>query len=80
MDIGMSELRKMTPAEGMTLYNGEVLSKEIYLGINDSPDNWREITDAEAEAIRAAQEMAPDDPNRPTDADYQAALRRLGVE
>jgi len=76
----MSEFRKMTPSEGMTLFNGEVLSKEIYLGINDSPDNWKEITDAEADAIRAAQEMSPDDPNRPTDADYLAALSRLGVQ
>lgn len=76
----MSELRKMTPSEGMTLYNGEVLTKELYLGCNDSPENWREITDEEAEAIRAAQEMAPDDPNRPTDGDYLAALAKLGVE
>ena len=47
------ELRKITAAEGMTLYNGEVLSKEIYLGVNDSPDNWREIPDSEADTIRA---------------------------
>ena len=57
-----------------------MLSKEIYLGVNDNPENWREITDAEADTIRAAQEMAPDDPNLPTDADYLAALKKLGVE
>lgn len=47
------ELRKVVPSAGMTLYNGEVLSKEIYLGVNDSPDNWREIPDSEADTIRA---------------------------
>lgn len=49
------ELRKLTAAEGMTLYNGEAFGKEVYLGKNDSPDNWQEITDEEAEAIRQAQ-------------------------
>ena len=45
------QLRKLTAAEGMTLYNGETLSKEIYLGKNDKAENWREITDAEAAEI-----------------------------
>lgn len=42
------ELRKLTAAEGMTLYNGSVFGKEVYLGVKDSPENWQEITDAEA--------------------------------
>lgn len=46
------ELRKLTAAEGMTLYNGEAFGKEVYLGANDSPENWLEIPDAEAERIR----------------------------
>jgi hypothetical protein len=46
----------MFAKEGYTLYNGEVLSKEIYLGSTDSPDNWREITDEEAEKIIAERE------------------------
>lgn len=54
------ELRKITAAEGMTLYNGEVLSKELYLGVNDAPENWWEIPDEEAEAIRAEMEKLPD--------------------
>jgi hypothetical protein len=36
--------------EGMVLTNGEVYSSvggSVYLGINDSPDNWREITEEE---------------------------------
>ena len=49
------ELRKLTAAEGHTLYNGEAFGKEVYLGKGDSPENWREIPDAEAEAIQQAQ-------------------------
>ena len=48
------ELRKLTAAEGMTLTNGEAFGKEVYLGVNDSPKNWREITDEEAAAIEQA--------------------------
>lgn len=53
MEISKIELRKLTPAEGMTLTNGEVFGKEVYLGKNDSPENWREIPDSEAEILRA---------------------------
>ena len=60
MDIGMIEstitIRKLTATEGMTLTNGEAYGKEIYLGKNDSPENWHEIPDAEYEEILAAQE------------------------
>lgn len=49
------ELRKLTAAEGMTLYNGRAFGKEVYLGKNDSPENWQEITDAEVEVIQQAQ-------------------------
>ena len=48
------ELRKLTAAEGMTLTNGEAFGKEVYLGKNDSPDNWHEITDEDAAAIEQA--------------------------
>jgi hypothetical protein len=50
------ELTKVTAAEGMWLTNGETYSKEIYLGCNDSIDNWHEITDAEYEEILKKQE------------------------
>lgn len=49
------EIRKLIAAEGMTLYNGESFGKEVFLGSSDSPENWREITDAEAEAIQQAE-------------------------
>lgn len=49
------KIRKLTAGEGMTLYNGEAFGKEVYLGANDSPENWQEIPDAEAERIRSEQ-------------------------
>ncbi len=50
------ELIKITASEDMILTNGEVYSKEIYLGCNDNADNWREITDAEYEEIMKEEE------------------------
>ena len=38
--------------EGYTLTNGEAFGKTIYLGINDSVENWHEITDKEAEELQ----------------------------
>lgn len=52
----MEILRKITASYGMVLTNGETFGKEIYLGVNDSEANWREITDAEYEKIVAEQE------------------------
>lgn len=31
-----------------------IFVETIYLAINDSPDNWREISVAEADAVRAS--------------------------
>ena len=50
------ELIKLTASEGMVLTNGEAYGKEIYLGCNDSPDNWSEITDAKYDEILKEQE------------------------
>ena len=58
MKMTTIELKKITASEGMTLTNGEVYSKEIYLGCNDNPENWYEITDAEAEKRMAEQRRA----------------------
>lgn len=60
MNILTIELKKVTAAECMTLTNGIEFSKEIYLGINDSADNWREITDTEADEIKKT--MLPEEP------------------
>lgn len=45
------ELTKLVASLGMTLTNGESYGKEVYLGKNDSADNWYEITDDEAEKV-----------------------------
>ena len=41
------ELIKLTAGEGMTLTNGETYGKEVYLGVNDSADNWKEIPESQ---------------------------------
>lgn len=43
----------LTPADGMRLTDGETVAEgEVYLGANAAPDAWREVTEAEADAIR----------------------------
>ncbi|MBO5955585.1 MAG: hypothetical protein J6Q10_02160 [Clostridia bacterium] len=56
MEKTVIELTKLTASKGMVLTNGEAYGKEIYLGCNDKPENWREITDAEYDEIRRAVE------------------------
>ena len=50
------EIKKLTASDGHILTNGIGYGKEIYLGKNDSADNWHEITDAEYEVIIAEEE------------------------
>ena len=45
------ELIKLTASEGTILTNGEAYGKEVYLGKNDSADNWHEISLKEYEEI-----------------------------
>ena len=47
---------KLIASDGMTLTNGETYGKEVYLGCNDSADNWQEIPDAEAEELQKVEE------------------------
>lgn len=45
------ELRILTASAGMVLTDGETYSSvggEVYLGVNDNPDNWYEITEEQA--------------------------------
>lgn len=39
---------KLTAAEGMVLTNGETFGTQVFLAPGDSPDNWQEISQAEA--------------------------------
>ena len=51
MEITKIELRKLTASSGMVLTNGEAYGTEIYLGKNDKPENWHEITEEEYQRI-----------------------------
>lgn len=51
-------LTKIEADEGMYLTNGETYGKTIYLGKNDSAENWTEITEAEYEQLMAEKEEA----------------------
>lgn len=55
MKITTIEIKKLVAADGYTLTNGDSFGKEVYLGCNDSPDNWYEITEAEYEEIQKAE-------------------------
>ena len=59
MKKSIIELIKLTASEGMTLTNGETYGKEVYLGCNDSADNWHEITDVQAAELQKQEEETP---------------------
>ncbi len=62
MKMTIIELRKITANDGYVLTNGEIYSKEIYLGVNDSPDNWHEITEEEyAEILKEKEYEVPEE-------------------
>jgi hypothetical protein len=61
----------LTAREGYVYTNGETFSTVIRLGVNDSADNWHEITEEEAERLQS--EEAPEI-DEPTEADYINAL------
>lgn len=44
---------KLTQASDDIVILDRVIGKKIYLASNDSADNWKEITDEEAEALKA---------------------------
>lgn len=55
-----NKLTILTPATGFTLtqssdlieLKSRIFSKKLYLGIHDDPDNYREISDKEAEILQ----------------------------
>lgn len=64
----------LTADNGMKLTNGSSFGSVVCLGVYDSPDNWYEITEAEAEQL-----MAVEDEEATSD-DYEAALAEMGVK
>jgi hypothetical protein len=67
----------LTAAEGMKLTNDSTFASVVRLGKEDDGASWHEITEEEAEA-RQAEDFPTED--EATAEDYQAQLRRLGVE
>lgn len=51
MTIETITTKKLMASEGMTLTNGEVYGKIIYLASSDNEKDYNEITDAEYEEI-----------------------------
>lgn len=43
---------RLIATAGCTLTNGENFGKVVFLGENDTADNWYEITDEDAEALQ----------------------------
>ena len=67
----------LTAREGYVYTNGETFSNVIRLGINDSADNWHEITEEEAERLQNTETPTEEEA---TEADYISALEDLGVK
>ena len=61
--------------EGMMLTDGSSFVTTVCLGKEDDGASWYEITEAEAEELM--NDEATED--KATEADYQAALRDMGV-
>lgn len=55
--IEAEESKILTQAAEVSLQE-RVFSKKLYLAVNDTPDNWKEITDEEAAALKAEEAAA----------------------
>lgn len=51
------EKNVLTAEEGKVLTNGGTYSKQVWLGINDSVNNWMEVDEAEAEEVEAEEAL-----------------------
>ena len=57
MKMSTIQLRKLEPDVGKVLTNGEAYAeKELYLGCNDKPENWHEISVEEYASIKKEME------------------------
>lgn len=48
----------LTSDEDKFLTNGDTYSQKVYLGKNDSPDNWCEVDEIPSEEVTAEQALA----------------------
>ena len=55
----------LSPAVGMRLTDGETVAEgDVFLAVNSAPSAWREVTEAEAEAIIAEAERRAEEEAR----------------
>lgn len=47
----------LTAEEGKVLTNGSTYSKQVWLGINDSVNNWWEVDETDAEEVEDAEAL-----------------------
>jgi hypothetical protein len=73
----MKKREHIEASDGHVLTDGKNYGRRIYLASGLSADGFYEITEAEYEAIMAAEEDE-DNPDRATEEDYRAALRDMG--
>ena len=52
MEQSTINITKLSASDGMMLTNGEVYSKEVYLGCKDSLENWWEIPESQAQEMQ----------------------------
>ncbi len=69
--------RVFTPDNGLWLLNANdrVISNKVYLGVNADSSQWQEITEEEKQSIESTWLLDEE----ATEADYVAALEKLGV-
>ena len=60
MEKTIIKVTKITASDKMYLTNGKTFSKEVYLGVNDSPENWQEISEEEYNKILEKHEIEDD--------------------
>ena len=63
MELITFEMRELKAAAGKVLTNGETFSSvggSVYLGVNDNPENWHEITEEEYNAILSEENQEGD--------------------
>lgn len=64
MEVNTIELKELKADKGMVLTNGDTYSSvggSVFLGINDSVDNWQEITKEEYNEIQKEFENIEDE-------------------